>query len=1072
MFKTVSYRLLILFYKSKGKYEMKVHGPFDVYGKKIPMVTRNEIKSSMKNIDYNHLSDEDKVKVSQQINREQVMEDARESYDSKYIPPTNRAYKNPPSYLKSDEVNGLRRPLVRVNIPRYANKSVVLTNILPGSKKTLSIKLPVNVSLETVLKNIYDHMYEYYFHKKPSSSDTKEELAARKVIQDLISKDMKNISNYVYTKNEILKGNDENSLKVSENFELKNDLPAYAQPNTIVEPSEENPIEPFQINFSNKNSSIVAADSGSTEVEKGIEQISSKVEDPDSISVTSAQSDHGILSPDDQSSSDMKDAEQGITRSNLPRHPEIQPYAIKLRGSLESNIKTLEYIQENNLLSNENKELANTLLSLPLSAIAEEHAKKSSLGRSSSVSLPIQINSNYIQSRVISNFINSSAFEDSGNPNEVRNDIRTLPKIILTPFRAQPLPKPSQPLKHGIKDFMPPISNDANYFLIDTTGVSRNKPMVIETVAEYLEKQNSRLKKNQHDAKFKGALNMLSQEPLVAKYISSGTKTATKTESGNKKELFSALGQNKQQLPAQNFKFLLNQQQVHPQFYSHEIRTDSPTTQLVLNPKVVPQSLNYLNGKNIPEIDTHLSQINGFGLGNMADNVEDNKLNNKLLEHDQGSESTDLSYAAHKDIQNANSFPISSLQSSEATFLNDSSNRLGGESAETSLYNNENLNNKDEGVLIGSPRKIENFAIEEKQRPFKNADEFFSNNPNTLKNAGHDNERPSNYKISIGSPLFKDSVRYKGSAYTLEEELNETERKFGKAKENSENMDAQWDKKVFVPSGSDENTISKKSYIPHNKIVTNEQILDQRNQIMRQKLVLMKRTNEEDEYKVSDKVKRNTNESSLIKTKLTSKVMFRKNKMLLELRHRQNILKKSGHLRILLKNDGQKFNKRKKLYKQEEALGNQTNKYVEPKFNNSLEILEKQIIKDLLQVGNRTLRGSSNRQRIKTRAQTHEKKQTIFELKNSIKKDNIGHVDALHKKKIKKTDKKPFIAKENSEFQNFTFNPKKKLIAKLFDDSDMGQMLPMENEDYGLAASLEPEKKVITKTSDISERVK
>ncbi|XP_047139564.1 uncharacterized protein LOC124815218 isoform X2 [Hydra vulgaris] len=998
---------------ANGKYEMKVNGPFDVYGKKIPKVARNEVK--MKNVDYDHLSDEDKLRLSQQINREEIMEDARESYDSKYLPPTNRGYKSPPSFLKSDETDGIRRPLVRVNIPRYANKSVVLTNILPGSKKSLSIKLPVNVSLETVLKNIYNHMYEYYFHKTPSESNTKEEATARKVIQELINKDMKNISNYISTQTKGLINNKVSS-KSFETSTVQGDLPAYVRPNTIVEPIEENNlrIEPIQTIFSYNNASIIQPNSENAEIEKKMEQV--KVEGSESTSAT--QSDQSILSSNDHDN--YRDSEQGITRSNFPPYQENQRYTLKLRGSLESNIKTLEFIHKNNLINNDNKDLVNSLLSLPLSAIAEEHYKKSTVGRQN-MPFAFSPQTSSIKHQITSQLINNSTVDKLQTINGLdKNSVK-----FEKPYKAIPLLKPHKPLK-SLKDYIMPISNEANYFLIDTTGVSKNKPMIIETVAEYLKKKNSHPQKsqNQYNVKDSHVFNrMISKKPLETYKFNSRAKPAFKTEYNNDKDHYFKPVQNLQQVS-----FLNKQQDVQrPLFNSHEIKADSRSSNLFLNSKSKFKIQNPKSYDNI--ISKSIQPMIG-------------------------------STSAYVGKQNDGSYSIN-LQKVKTEF-SDTSYRSGVNSVEPNMNKAISYKNEGDDVIIGEPRIIgespdikeqHNMEIlnkDETQRPFKNADEFFGSSI-IEKNTLEDNQRPFNSKTSKSNHLYSDSARYKGSVYTLDEELKETERKNGKSSDASESNDEQWDKKVFVPGSSnmivsrnlqgssnvidssnalgfsdvqdfrdlagnlprEDNVISKKSSIPSSPLFTNDEILDQRNRIMRHKLVLMKRDkvlnkrmNKEDEYSMKNVT--NTNKMP-----------------------ENNALDNLSQVGEKALNDNY-----------------QDNKTLSKDFNATQRILQK---RDIIQ-----------------------KKKSLREIKTT-KKNTIRHTSTIKKKK-----KKTFIAlnnetifkKEDSEFANFTFNPKKNVSQNLFDDSDMGQLLPMENEDYGLSASLEPEKKIIIKTSDITERVK
>ena len=94
---------------------------------------------------------------------------------NKYIPPLNRNYKlSPYSYQNQN-------PIVYLKVPRNHQKFIELTTSFPNKEatnsdgqltsnrgKVVSLKLPFNVSLATVLKNIYENMFVNYLNKKPS----------------------------------------------------------------------------------------------------------------------------------------------------------------------------------------------------------------------------------------------------------------------------------------------------------------------------------------------------------------------------------------------------------------------------------------------------------------------------------------------------------------------------------------------------------------------------------------------------------------------------------------------------------------------------------------------------------------------------------------------------------------------------------------------------------------------------------------------------------------------------------------------------------------------------------------
>ena len=93
----------------------------------------------------------------------------------KYIMPVNRDYQHPPSQDRS------QNPIVYLKVPRNHQKFIELTTSFPNDKakissdkkaqtkdNVVSMKLPFNVSLATVLKNIYENMFVNYLNKKPS----------------------------------------------------------------------------------------------------------------------------------------------------------------------------------------------------------------------------------------------------------------------------------------------------------------------------------------------------------------------------------------------------------------------------------------------------------------------------------------------------------------------------------------------------------------------------------------------------------------------------------------------------------------------------------------------------------------------------------------------------------------------------------------------------------------------------------------------------------------------------------------------------------------------------------------
>ena len=406
---------------------MKVNGLFDQYGKKITGNMNNAILPKMEN--HKGLTDVDRQKLEQQHLREVKIESARETLASKYIFPINRNYKDLTLYnLKpSDPDTGIRR--VRVAIPKSINNSVLVTSHLPEVKsennknstpkvKTLSIKLPINVSLATALKNIYEHMYEYYFHKRPNFGSKKEDAAARQVIQELIDANMKNISTIVTTKN-ISNTERLESLKGAVNKMKQNPLPAYIKPNIILTPinaqTKQNSKMNHEISTKKPNQSIAkgtqtdkkifCVKSGMTstlnedgQIKGSDQQTLAKetdlynkltykeeqkelnqnkiTENSNEVSTNKFGSNNSQL---DESKTDYKDQElipeveedtDGITRSNLGSNEDDW---MKYRGSIDSYLGTLQNLQEKNEL-HRHKEAVKPFLNIPLKVISEEHA--------------------------------------------------------------------------------------------------------------------------------------------------------------------------------------------------------------------------------------------------------------------------------------------------------------------------------------------------------------------------------------------------------------------------------------------------------------------------------------------------------------------------------------------------------------------------------------------------------------------------------------------------------------------------------------------------------------------------
>ena len=559
---------------------MKVNGPFDQYGKKITGNMNNAILPKIEN--YEGLTAEDRQKLEQQHLREVEIESARERLASKYISPINRNYKDPTLYnLKpSDPETGIRRPLVRVAIPKSINNSVLVTSHLPEAKsgnnksstpkvKTLSIKLPINVSLATVLKNIYEHMYEYYFHKRPNFGSKKEDAAAKQVIQGLIDANMKNISTIVTTKN-ISNTERIESLKGAVNKMKQNPLPSYIKPNIILTPinaqTKQNSKMNHEISTKKPNQSMTKGAETDKKVfgvksamtstlnqdgqVKGSDQQTlaketdlynkltykqeqkelnqNKItEKSNEVSTNKFGSNNNQL---DENKTDYKDQElipevedetDGITRSNVGSHEDDW---VKYRGSIDSYLGTLQNLQEKNEL-HRHKEAVKPFLNIPLKLISEEHARRRSNFRfdqepatNKKSNNPLEYNipripnpllfpnsalSSAIKSDSYSSFTNQpnqrlikgpSLFDVTNGQTlqEFNKAAQEYAKLRFKDAKENPFTKITNIASALQKDGIKGSTSPSNYFLIDTTGVADNKPMLIQTVEEFIKKQSAK----------------------------------------------------------------------------------------------------------------------------------------------------------------------------------------------------------------------------------------------------------------------------------------------------------------------------------------------------------------------------------------------------------------------------------------------------------------------------------------------------------------------------------------------------------------------------------------------------
>ena len=135
-----------------GNYIMRIKGPLDTLAGSRPKfdMAQGRSKGIMKN-----------VQSSQE--------------DRKYIQPLNRNYKFAPDSVQN------QNPIVYLKVPRNHQKFIELTTSFPNKEvpvpygqvpqsrdRVVSLKLPFNVSLATVLKNIYENMFVNYLNKRPA----------------------------------------------------------------------------------------------------------------------------------------------------------------------------------------------------------------------------------------------------------------------------------------------------------------------------------------------------------------------------------------------------------------------------------------------------------------------------------------------------------------------------------------------------------------------------------------------------------------------------------------------------------------------------------------------------------------------------------------------------------------------------------------------------------------------------------------------------------------------------------------------------------------------------------------
>ena len=463
---------------------MKINGPFDKFGKKLPPPTSSVARKQ--NMRYDILTSADRVKLLAQNYRELKMEEEREKYPLRFLPPMNRNYIHPPS---TDSLQDLKRPHVRVTIPEYKNKSLLVSNVIPswgGSPHSkLNIKLPIDVSLATVLKNIYEHMYQYYFHKQPTKSKSKDAAAARRVIQGLVNKDMRNISNIVRSRKFIPALANLRSVEpfneIQSSMSSKGDsiLPSYLKPNIILSPVPKSmvPIK-HTTNLPNTFADIDKANKLAqltdkvklTEIYSRLAKLPFHFTHP--IGMSPFITPFTTLTPKYKETSRLL-AQKLLLPKGGKQIPLQKPLHLKqtqapLPLSLEPYLRTLSYLKQRDPRVLET-EFAKTILKIPLSAIERERKRKEQFSLYHKMKMFVPPQTTKLLKQI--------------NPlNVANNKLLTSLQKQKHKFSKKIISKPTSP----VSDIVP-----SNYFLIDTTGVAANKPMVIETVEEFYQKKKA-----------------------------------------------------------------------------------------------------------------------------------------------------------------------------------------------------------------------------------------------------------------------------------------------------------------------------------------------------------------------------------------------------------------------------------------------------------------------------------------------------------------------------------------------------------------------------------------------------
>lgn len=467
---------------------MKIKGPFDQFGKKLPSETSSVDKKE--DASYERLSSADRVKLLEQNYRELKMEEARAKYPLKFLPPMNRNYIEAPT---RESLESKKRPRVRVKIPKVANKSLIVSNYIPswgGSPHSkLSIKLPIDVNLATVLKNIYEHMYQYYIHQDPKKGKVKNGVAARQVIQSLVDKDLRNISKIVQSRNispyesslndkrleqlELL-----NSRKITKTFFRKTApkvlpfrrvivaqeqllpkmqvpakrilQPPLPLPQLVVQNQYRGKLDPLDDRFQ----LMRVLNSFARLPSQFIDLLDMKHHFPP----------FGALLLKYKNRLNLPETEVDTAKKSLngkAQYPPVIQEKVSFLSSIEPYLRVLSYLKMRDMRVLRT-DFAKTMMSIPLIAIQKDEKR-----RQQALAAKRQIK----------------------RPTTTKKVLKKTPSRVQVGARRHLLSQRASTKQVEMTKENPVEDiSSTNYFLIDTTGVADNKPMVIESVEDYLKK--------------------------------------------------------------------------------------------------------------------------------------------------------------------------------------------------------------------------------------------------------------------------------------------------------------------------------------------------------------------------------------------------------------------------------------------------------------------------------------------------------------------------------------------------------------------------------------------------------